>query len=89
MVSQSSVLDRTLADFDPEVAEQIERELVTREAHRRNDGTSTPAHVVRIGFRCNQACHFCFVSTHLPAPPRARVEAAIDEIAALRGRGVV
>jgi len=65
--------------------EQIERELVTRETHRRNDGTSTPAHVVRIGFRCNQACHFCFVSTHLPAPPRARVEAAIDEIAALRG----
>jgi MoaA/NifB/PqqE/SkfB family radical SAM enzyme len=65
--------------------EQIERELVTRESHRRNDGTTTPAHIVRIGFRCNQACHFCFVSTHLPAPPPTRVEAAIDEIGALRG----
>lgn len=65
--------------------EQIERELVTRDAYRRTDGTTTPAHIVRIGFRCNQACHFCFVSTHLPAPPVTRVEAAIDEIAGLRG----
>jgi MoaA/NifB/PqqE/SkfB family radical SAM enzyme len=65
--------------------EQIERELVTRELYRRPDGTTVPAHIVRIGFRCNQACHFCFVSTHLPAPPVARVEAAIDELAALRG----
>lgn len=65
--------------------EQIERELVTREVYRRPDGTTVPAHIVRIGFRCNQACHFCFVSTHLPAPPVDRVEAAIDEIAALGG----
>ena len=65
--------------------EQIERELVTRDVYRRPDGTTVPAHIVRIGFRCNQACHFCFVSTHLPAPPQPRVEAAIDEIAAMRG----
>jgi glycine hydroxymethyltransferase len=32
MYSQSSVLDRTLADFDPEVAEQIERELVRQQS---------------------------------------------------------
>jgi glycine hydroxymethyltransferase len=31
MTSQTSVLDRTLADFDPEVAEQIERELVRQQ----------------------------------------------------------
>src|SRR5688572_22024766 len=31
MTSQMSVLDRTLADFDPEVAEQIERELVRQQ----------------------------------------------------------
>lgn len=31
MASLSSVLDRTLADFDPEVAEQIERELVRQQ----------------------------------------------------------
>ncbi|MEM9463030.1 MAG: radical SAM protein [Myxococcota bacterium] len=65
--------------------EQIERELVTRELHRGPDGRTIPSHIVRIGFRCNQACHFCFVSTHLPAPPVAHVEAAIDEIAKLRG----
>ena len=65
--------------------EQIEREMVTRDVYRRTDGTTVPAHIVRIGFRCNQACHFCFVSTHLPAPPQPRVEAAIDEISALRG----
>ncbi|MCA9650929.1 MAG: radical SAM protein [Myxococcales bacterium] len=68
--------------------EQIERELVTREIYRRPDGSTIPAHIIRIGFRCNQNCHFCFVSTHLPAPPMARVEAAIDEIAALRGVAV-
>lgn len=32
MTSQPSVLDRTLADFDPEVAEQIERELVRQQS---------------------------------------------------------
>src|SRR5687768_11672303 len=31
MSSQISVLDRSLADFDPEVAEQIERELVRQQ----------------------------------------------------------
>lgn len=31
MTSPSSVLDRTLADFDPEVAEQIQRELVRQQ----------------------------------------------------------
>ncbi len=31
MSSQNSVLDRSLADFDPEVAEQIERELVRQQ----------------------------------------------------------
>ncbi len=32
MTSQPSVLDRTLADFDPEVAEQIDRELVRQQS---------------------------------------------------------
>jgi len=32
MTSPASVLDRTLADFDPEVAEQIERELVRQQS---------------------------------------------------------
>ncbi|MBC8073993.1 MAG: radical SAM protein, partial [Deltaproteobacteria bacterium] len=63
------------------VEAQIERELVTDELWRRSDGAAVPARIVRIGFRCNQACRFCFVSTHLPAPPRAQVHRAIVEIA--------
>lgn len=67
------------------VPEQIERELVTHEIYRRPDGTTAPAAIVRIGFACNQACHFCFVSTHLPAPREALVHSAIDAIGAKRG----
>ncbi len=65
--------------------EQIDRELVTRELYRQPDGRTVAAHIIRINFRCNQACHFCFVSTHLPAPPVAQVHAAIDEIAGQGG----
>ncbi|MDP3891049.1 serine hydroxymethyltransferase [Nocardioides sp.] len=32
MTSQTSVLDRTLADFDPQIAEQIERELIRQQS---------------------------------------------------------
>ncbi|MBL4687528.1 MAG: radical SAM protein [Nannocystaceae bacterium] len=56
---------------------QIERELVTKEIYRRPDGTSAAAHVIRINFRCNQACRFCFVSTHLPSASDDRVTDAI------------
>jgi MoaA/NifB/PqqE/SkfB family radical SAM enzyme len=38
-----------------------------------------------VNFRCNQACHFCFVSTHLPTASEASVEAAIVEIAEAGG----
>ncbi len=61
------------------VPEQIERELMTREVCRRPDGTSRPMHTVRVNFQCNQACHFCFVSTHLPAAEDARIREAIVE----------
>jgi MoaA/NifB/PqqE/SkfB family radical SAM enzyme len=67
------------------IPDQIERELVTREIYRHESGATTPAHIVRVQFHCNQSCRFCFVSTHLPPPPRARVDAAIAEIAALGG----
>lgn len=69
-------------------AAQAERELVTHELYRRPDGTTAEAHVIRIGFRCNQACRFCFVSTHLPSVSRDRVTEAI-ETAASRGAIVV
>lgn len=65
--------------------QQSARELVTDEVWRTSDGRSVPARVVRVGFACNQACTFCFVSTHLPAASRQHVERAIDEIAARGG----
>ena len=68
------------------VEAQIERELVTDELWRRTDGKTVDARIVRIGFACNQACEFCFVSTHLPAAPREQVAKAVDDIA---GRGGV
>lgn len=64
---------------------QIERELVTRDRHRFPDGRVVPSHVVRVVFQCNQACAFCFVSTHLPAPDEAAVRAAIAEVGRLGG----
>ncbi len=67
------------------VREQIQRELVTREVCRRTDGSSIASHTVRVNFHCNQACRFCFVSTHLPPAEHAAIVAAIDEIGALGG----
>jgi len=64
---------------------QIARELVSDEPYRRPDGTAVPSRIVRVGFACNQACTFCFVSTHLPSAPRADVARAIDDIAAQGG----
>ncbi|MBK9260089.1 MAG: hypothetical protein IPM54_09665 [Polyangiaceae bacterium] len=60
--------------------EQIRRELVTRDVYRSPTGERIPSHIVRIHFHCNQACDFCFVSTHLPAPDDADVRNAILEI---------
>lgn len=60
--------------------EQIRRELVTRDIYRSPSGERVPSHIVRIHFHCNQACDFCFVSTHLPAPDDNDVLAAILEI---------
>ncbi len=65
--------------------EQIARELVTHEVYRDRNGTTRPAAIVRINFRCNQSCQFCFVSTHLPDPEEAAVRAEIEAIAAKRG----
>jgi len=65
--------------------EQIARELVTRDVTRAPDGRLVPSHIVRVQFQCNQACDFCFVSTHLPAPDDADVRRAVLEIAHARG----
>lgn len=61
------------------VEEQVARELVSLDDVR---GDGTPAEVtVRVNFRCNQACEFCFVSTHLPSAPETAVRAAIESAA--------
>ena len=67
------------------VEEQIQRELVTRETYRRDDGSTIPAAIVRVNFHCNQGCDFCFVSTHLPPPDRRDVEREIREIGGVGG----
>ena len=67
------------------VAEQVRRELVTHETYRDPDGGTKPAAIIRINFHCNQACRFCFVSTHLPPAAEADIEAAIDDIGARWG----
>ncbi|MFO0594952.1 MAG: radical SAM protein [Myxococcaceae bacterium] len=67
-------------------AEQIDRELVTRTQRNRGQW-AVREHIVRINFRCNQACRFCFVSTHLPSAEDRAIEAAILDVA--REGGVV
>lgn len=60
-------------------SDQLERELTSR-AFRPGDGPTPDVQaVVRVLFRCNQACRFCFVSTQLPDPRPAAVERAIAE----------
>jgi MoaA/NifB/PqqE/SkfB family radical SAM enzyme len=65
------------------IEEQVDRELV--QPSRTVDGDES---IIRINFHCNQACQFCFVSTHLPAVADARVEAEI-RAAAARGERIV
>lgn len=60
-------------------AAQIARELVSIETTRTTTGELAVCHTVRVNFHCNQACEFCFVSTHLPGAAEAEVQAAIVE----------
>jgi MoaA/NifB/PqqE/SkfB family radical SAM enzyme len=66
------------------VPEQIAREVVQEERYRdvaEATPVSVPSRIVRVNFACNQACHFCFVSTHLPAAEDRVIEDAIIDIA--------
>jgi uncharacterized radical SAM superfamily Fe-S cluster-containing enzyme len=65
------------------IEEQVDRELV--QPSRTIDGDES---IIRINFHCNQACHFCFVSTHLPTVEDERVREAI-RAAAARGERIV
>jgi MoaA/NifB/PqqE/SkfB family radical SAM enzyme len=61
------------------IDEQIARELVSRELSRDLDGNAHLVHTIRVQFLCNQACDFCFVSTHLPNPPASAIHAALEQ----------
>ncbi len=56
--------------------EQIARELVSPNLMQGEDGNAYEE-IIRTNFRCNQACEFCFVSTHLPAASDEAVREAI------------
>ncbi|HEY1691394.1 MAG TPA: radical SAM protein [Polyangiaceae bacterium] len=71
------------------VDDQIARELASSHLFVDTDGTPVTEETIRVVFRCNQACTFCFVSTHLPAPPPAAVEAAIRAAGAKGARIVL
>jgi len=60
------------------VEEQVAREFVTRTELRSSAYGQVPEYTVRVNFHCNQACEFCFVSTHLPPPAEAAVRATIE-----------
>ncbi len=61
------------------VEEQTARELVGRDELRKGVYGAVSEYTVRVNFHCNQACEFCFVSTHLPPPAEAAVRAAIEQ----------
>lgn len=70
------------------VDDQIARELASSHLFADEQGVPQTEETIRVVFRCNQACTFCFVSTHLPAPPPEAVEAAI-RTAGRRGARIV
>ncbi len=60
------------------VEEQVRREFVQPNRYTdRLTGEPIEEHLIRVNFHCNQACRFCFVSTHLPPATDAALEAAI------------
>jgi molybdenum cofactor biosynthesis enzyme MoaA len=70
------------------VDDQILRELTSSHHYTDTHRVAQTEELVRVIYRCNQSCTFCFVSTHLPAPPPDVVANAI-RAAASRGTRVV
>ena len=61
------------------VREQVARELESDNRRQKPGLPPEEERVIRVNFQCNQACTFCFVSTHLPsARDRAIREAIVN-----------
>lgn len=71
------------------VHEQIAAELTATNFQADGQGRGVIDEIVRINFRCNQACSFCFVSTHLPSADGDVIAAKIREAAARGARVVI
>lgn len=69
------------------VEEQVKRELVQPSRVRDPVHGEIEEALVRVVFQCNQACRFCFVSTHLPTASDVAVEQAIRDAGA-RGQKI-
>ncbi len=63
------------------VEEQIARELVTPNRYRDSEERELDEDIIRVNFHCNQACRFCFVSTHLPEAGDIAIRNAIKNAA--------
>jgi MoaA/NifB/PqqE/SkfB family radical SAM enzyme len=59
------------------VREQIARELESDNRRQKPARPPEEERIVRVNFQCNQACTFCFVSTHLPTARDKAIRAAI------------
>lgn len=64
------------------VQEQVARELVQPNFMTPQGGATVAEDLIRVSFHCNQACRFCFVSTHLPTAADGPIEEAIERAAA-------
>lgn len=59
------------------VREQIARELVSDNRRQKPQQAPEEERIIRVNFQCNQACRFCFVSTHLPTAAETTIREAI------------
>ena len=59
------------------VREQVARELESDNRRQKPGLPPEEERIVRVNFQCNQACTFCFVSTHLPTARDKAIREAI------------
>jgi MoaA/NifB/PqqE/SkfB family radical SAM enzyme len=62
--------------------ESVERQIARELVQPSFPATGPEEALVRVNFNCNQACDFCFVSTHLPSARVDVIRQAIEQAAA-------